>query len=493
MIDLVKPTRAFADRLSAGTLDQSEKIDERIRTRAEHWRIERMAIVDRNVLRLAVYEFLFEDTPHTVVINEALEIARRFSTFEATQFINGILDAIKLDLEKAKNSRPDRTRIRRRRRRRDVSNRQISMGRVYATTVSGRYGLMSAASGMLLVLALSCLSFSPRRSRKIRGYKVYKKTIIVNAATNGGPNDENRLADLKISDVGLADASLTGLTLDLSAAFRCPKQSGRVDFLTFRDFRVNGLRIEVEEYDHAFLLRKSEIKRLPQPIRVFVPVAADAGSRVAGIQRAEDRLDHHRPCLCLREIPQVRLLLQAGRPGRCFGNHQESAAFLLKTALPPKNSNIYVFAAFALKYLFAPFELQTRFNENVSEQNTNISEYLAENFGANANYVEGLLARYNADPNSVDESWRQFFGDMLAGGDGRPQRPLRHRLAASAAPAAPASVKSQPAVAVGPDTEAKPITGPSKRSSRTWSRALPFRRPLACGRFPLRFSKKTAG
>jgi N utilization substance protein B len=102
MIDLVKPTRAFADRLSAGTLDQSEKIDDRIRTRAEHWRIERMAIVDRNVLRLAVYEFLFEDTPHTVVINEALEIARRFSTFEATQFINGILDAIKLDLEKAK-------------------------------------------------------------------------------------------------------------------------------------------------------------------------------------------------------------------------------------------------------------------------------------------------------------------------------------------------------------------------------------------------------
>ena len=108
MIDLVKPTRAFADRLSAGTLDQLEKIDEKIRTRAEHWRIERMAIVDRNVLRLAVYEFLFEDTPHTVVINEALEIARRFSTFEATQFINGILDAIKLDLEKAKE-RPARS------------------------------------------------------------------------------------------------------------------------------------------------------------------------------------------------------------------------------------------------------------------------------------------------------------------------------------------------------------------------------------------------
>ena len=93
-------TREFADKLSAGTLREVEVIDATIRTRAEHWRIERMAIVDRNVLRLAVFEFLFSDTPHTVIINEALEIARRFSTFEATQFINGILDAIKHDLEK---------------------------------------------------------------------------------------------------------------------------------------------------------------------------------------------------------------------------------------------------------------------------------------------------------------------------------------------------------------------------------------------------------
>lgn len=97
-------TRDFADRLVLGTLKNLPAIDDKIRTRAEHWRIERMALVDRNVLRLAVNEFLFEDTPHTVVINEALEVARRFSTFEATQFINGILDAIKLDLEKAESA-----------------------------------------------------------------------------------------------------------------------------------------------------------------------------------------------------------------------------------------------------------------------------------------------------------------------------------------------------------------------------------------------------
>lgn len=104
---LDEATREFANNLAVGTLREIEKTDETIRTRAEHWRIERMAIVDRNVLRLAVYEFLFTDTPHTVVINEALEIARRFSTFEATQFINGILDAVKHDLEKS--SAPENT------------------------------------------------------------------------------------------------------------------------------------------------------------------------------------------------------------------------------------------------------------------------------------------------------------------------------------------------------------------------------------------------
>ncbi len=97
--ELDEQSREFATNLVRGTWAKLKSIDERISSRAENWRISRMAIVDRNVLRLAVYEFLFEKTPHTVVINEALEVARRFSTYEATQFINGILDAIKHDLE----------------------------------------------------------------------------------------------------------------------------------------------------------------------------------------------------------------------------------------------------------------------------------------------------------------------------------------------------------------------------------------------------------
>ena len=108
--ELDESARAFATRLASQTLSNLELLDERIRSRAEHWRISRMAVVDRNILRLAVYEFLYEPTPRTVAINEALEIARRFSTYEATQFINGILDAIKRDLDEQQpqqNVRPE--------------------------------------------------------------------------------------------------------------------------------------------------------------------------------------------------------------------------------------------------------------------------------------------------------------------------------------------------------------------------------------------------
>lgn len=92
--------KEFANELVIGAIDHLVEIDERIRQRTEHWRIPRMAVVDRNLLRLAVYEFMFQpNTPKTVAINEALEIARRFSTHEATQFVNGILDAIKRDME----------------------------------------------------------------------------------------------------------------------------------------------------------------------------------------------------------------------------------------------------------------------------------------------------------------------------------------------------------------------------------------------------------
>lgn len=88
-------TREFATRVFKGTLDHVEQIDEMIQKQAENWRLSRMAAVDRNIIRMAIYEFMHEDeTPKLVVIDEAIEIAKKFGTDKSSQFINGILDGV---------------------------------------------------------------------------------------------------------------------------------------------------------------------------------------------------------------------------------------------------------------------------------------------------------------------------------------------------------------------------------------------------------------
>ena len=89
------PTRddSFVESLVRGTVARKADIDDMIRRHLQHWRLERMPTVDRNVLRLATYEMLATATPPAVIIDEALELARRFSNDEAVQFVNGVLDA----------------------------------------------------------------------------------------------------------------------------------------------------------------------------------------------------------------------------------------------------------------------------------------------------------------------------------------------------------------------------------------------------------------
>jgi transcription antitermination protein NusB len=93
--------QAFATRLAEGVAAKLTEIDPLVAAAAEHWRLERMNVMDRLILRLAVYEFLHEpETPAKVVINEALELARTFSNDDAVRFINGILDGIRKKLER---------------------------------------------------------------------------------------------------------------------------------------------------------------------------------------------------------------------------------------------------------------------------------------------------------------------------------------------------------------------------------------------------------
>lgn len=88
--------RRFADTLVRGTSARLEEIDRLLGSRAENWRVARMAVLDRLILRLATYELLAEpDTPARVVINEALELARAYSTEEAVAFVNGVLDGVR--------------------------------------------------------------------------------------------------------------------------------------------------------------------------------------------------------------------------------------------------------------------------------------------------------------------------------------------------------------------------------------------------------------
>jgi N utilization substance protein B len=91
----------FAGVLAEGVVEHCEELDPLISEAAVHWRLERMNVLDRLVMRLAVYEFLYEkDTPGSVIINEALELARSFSSDEAVPFVNGILDGIRRRLER---------------------------------------------------------------------------------------------------------------------------------------------------------------------------------------------------------------------------------------------------------------------------------------------------------------------------------------------------------------------------------------------------------
>jgi N utilization substance protein B len=88
----------FVSELVEGTIKHLAEVDDRITRHAEHWRMDRMPAVDRNILRLSVFEMTHLGTPAAVAIDEALELARRFSNEESVQFVNGVLDAVHREL-----------------------------------------------------------------------------------------------------------------------------------------------------------------------------------------------------------------------------------------------------------------------------------------------------------------------------------------------------------------------------------------------------------
>jgi len=100
-----KEIKDYSSWLVKGIISHKKKIDNIIQSVSEHWRISRMAVVDRNVLRIAVFELLFEENiASAVIINEAIEIAKKYSSMEAATFVNGILDAIRKERDTLRTS-----------------------------------------------------------------------------------------------------------------------------------------------------------------------------------------------------------------------------------------------------------------------------------------------------------------------------------------------------------------------------------------------------
>ena len=123
---------------------------------------------------------------------------------------------------------------------------------------------------VLLVLLLSLPAISQDLPKEIRGYKVYKSKISVKNAADKTSEKGPFEAAVKIQEPDLVDVALTGITFEITAEIKAFEQSGKIDFLTFQDFRVNGLDVEVDEYRESFAFKKGEIILLPKPARLFL-------------------------------------------------------------------------------------------------------------------------------------------------------------------------------------------------------------------------------
>lgn len=132
------------------------------------------------------------------------------------------------------------------------------------------------SSRFLLILALLALnvflpysSLSQNLPNEIRGYKVHREKVVV--ATGNTNHSNSNDAVIAPGEPKLVDVSVSGLTFELAPEIRAMTQSGTVDFITFHDFRVNGIPVEIEEYTESFPFRRNEPITLPKPARVFLP------------------------------------------------------------------------------------------------------------------------------------------------------------------------------------------------------------------------------
>ena len=129
-----------------------------------------------------------------------------------------------------------------------------------------------------LVCGSFCLVNAQDLPKEIRGYKVQRAKISVVGQTEKTETKDRPEVSVKIGEPELTDVSLKGSTFEISAELNSTKQSGTIDFLTFHDFRVNGLKVNVEEYRESFEFKKNQTVALPKPIKISL----SAGQTLSG-------------------------------------------------------------------------------------------------------------------------------------------------------------------------------------------------------------------
>ncbi len=160
------------------------------------------------------------------------------------------------------------------------------MDRIYRIKTIEKNLRLSAFIGGLFFF--SSFAVAQDLPEAIRGYKVYNAKISVKNQIEKNVAQNKSEAFVKVGEPEVADISLTGVTLELSAEIHAPGQSGTVDFLSFKDFRVNGLAVEIEEYKESFEFKKNRNVILPKPVKIFIGTGQTLRGAVQELKDSKD-------------------------------------------------------------------------------------------------------------------------------------------------------------------------------------------------------------
>ncbi|MEO6590502.1 MAG: hypothetical protein ABIP06_14490 [Pyrinomonadaceae bacterium] len=128
----------------------------------------------------------------------------------------------------------------------------------------------SFISALISIFVITSAVQAQSYPKKIRGYKIYQTKISINPNSENSSGKKDTEAIVKLGDLELTDISLSGITLEISADIESIEQSGKIDFVTFQDFKVNGLDVKIEEYKESFEIKHGEKTLLPKPVKIFI-------------------------------------------------------------------------------------------------------------------------------------------------------------------------------------------------------------------------------